>query len=157
MNQLRGCQTFSEQRQQKVCEALHARWFLSQILNSAFVVQKQPQMISDERTWLCSNQPELQNRHWTGFDLQSSFAETWPRCLLLFVINEESEAQRKQRDVPKATQVVSGRTRLITSCAYSFVSFHPLCSFCSIKETPKHNLSSPRALETRKLLSTFLF
>lgn len=59
--------------------------------------------------------------------------------------------------MPKATQVVSGRTRLITSCAYSFVSFHPLCSFCSIKETPKHNLSSPRALETRKLLSTFLF
>lgn len=59
--------------------------------------------------------------------------------------------------MPKATQVVSGRTRLITSCAYSFVSFYPFCSFCSIKETPKHNLSSPRALETRKLLSTFLF
>lgn len=46
-----GCQTFSV-KGQVVFEALQTRWHLFQVCCSAFVVQKQPQMICDGWKWL---------------------------------------------------------------------------------------------------------
>lgn len=114
-------------------------------------------MISDEWTWLCSNQPKLQNKHWMELTGEPSFADTWPRCLLSFVIDEEPEAYWMEVERFAWSYSASEWKKTDHLSAYSIVIFPPFCFFHSIKEIPKHNLSFPRAFERRKRLSTFYF